>query len=494
MDSDLGLQSGDGTLPRINMTEVGQTGLREIDGSVYEQFKEELRFPEASTTYKKMYNDPLIYAGLNLTMNTISKVDWFVQPHKDANEEDLKKVMFIQQCMDDMEGTWHEFIKSVLYYVVYGFSVSEKVFRRRRPSSGSKHSDNLIGWRKLAVRSQRTISKWKFDDYGRKLEGLYQDLTGVHGNGRYDKLMSSDHYTSDGLFLPKKQFLLFTYGGNSDNPEGESPLASCYTPWKFRNLLEEQEAIGISRDLNGMPIIWLHPSYLSKDADEDQKAVRKYYEDMASNVSRNEQGGAVMPLQYDENGKKVIDFELLKSGSTGGGYDIDATIKRYDDKILTALFADILKLGQGSNGSFSLAGAKTTITAVNIQARLREIADVLNNDLIRQTFEINKWDTSRLPKLAFEDLDQEDIEEFSKMIQRLGSVNMIPRTPETVSNVLKRAGFPNYEAVSLLDPDELNRLFTDNRVSASEGMKSGMPSGTGDANDNSSSLNSDNTA
>ena len=477
------------------MSEAGSTGLKEIDGSIYEEFKEELRFPEAAITYKKMYNDPLIYAGINLAMNTMAKVDWYVKPYEfGTTEDDKKKARFIEQCADDMEHSWESFIKNVLYFMVYGFSVSEKVFRRRKKSSGSKHDDNLIGWKKLAVRSQRTVRRWDFDKYGRNLVGLYQDLSNLYGCGRYSTLINSEFYRPEGLYIPKKKFLLFSYGGNSDNPEGESPLSSCHTPWKFKNLLEEQEAIGISRDLNGMPIVWLHPSYLSVDADENQKAVRTHYENFVSNVSRNEQNGAVLPLQYDEHGNKVIDFELLKSGSSGSGYNTDVTIKRYEDKILTALFADILKLGQGSHGSFSLAGAKTSITAVNIQARLREIADVLNNDLIRQTFEVNGWGVDRLPKFTFEDLDQEDLDEFSKMVQRIGSVNMLPRTPEIVSETLRRAGYSSHAEVNLMDPDKLEAMFPDNRSGAAKGMESGMPSGTGESNESGSEVNSDNAA
>src|SRR5690606_31461676 len=99
-----------------------------------------------------------------------------------------------------------------------------------------------------------------------------------------------------------------------------------------------------------------------------------------------------------------FDFQLL-SVSSGKQYDTNTIITRWDNKILTALFADFLKLGQDQVGSFALAGAKTNLMAMGIEARLKEIADVINNDLVPQTFALNGWSTEELPFITFSDLD-----------------------------------------------------------------------------------------
>ena len=61
------------------------------------------------------------------------------------------------------------FITEVCTYLDYGFAIHEKVFRRRLKANGSKFNDSIIGWRKLPVRSQSTISNWLFSDDGREL-------------------------------------------------------------------------------------------------------------------------------------------------------------------------------------------------------------------------------------------------------------------------------------------------------------------------------------
>lgn len=475
------------------MGETGTVGLSEADGLIRENIKKELTFPYALETYNKMYLDPLINASINLKKNIIAKTKFKVAAPEGATPQELAQANFIKQCMDDMEHTWSDFIKSILSYLYYGYGISEKVYRRRTRANGSKYNDGLIGWRKLPERSQRTTYQWKFSEDGREVLGVYQNLSKVENStGRYNFVMKSPRYTNKGILLKKNEFLHFKRGGGF-NPEGESALASCYLPWKYKNIIEEHEAIGISRDMVGMPVIGLHPKYMSPDASEEDKLVFEYYKKVIRNIHAGEQSGLVYPLMYDDNGKKIIDFELM--GVQGGKqYDTDKIVKRYEDKILTALFTDILKLGQQSHGSFSLAGAKTNIMAMDIAARLEEICDVINNDLIRQTFELNGWDIDRLPKVYHEDLDEEDLDEMSKMIQRLGSVNMLPRTPSIVSQILQRGGFKDYEEFRKLSQEELEALFTENEVSAGEGMQEGMPSGTGQSNQNGSETNSENSA
>lgn len=488
----LNLSKGDDSIPRVRMSEIGTTGLATSDGEVREQIKKELRWPKVITTYKNMYNDPLIYAALTLMSNMISKVDWDVKPPESASQEDIKKTKFIRQCMDDMEHSWSSFIKEVLSYTIYGFSVNEKVFRKRNKESGSKYEDNLIGWRKIAPRSQDTISEWKWSKDGRRLEGVYQDLSMVEDDNRFSFFFKSEDKEPEGLFIPRNKFMLFTYNSKRDNPQGESPLNACYVPWKFKTIIEEQEAIGVTRDLGGMPVLGLHPKYMSPDATDEDKAIYEYYKNVIRNIHNNEQSGLIYPLMYNDQGKKIIEFDLMSSAG-GKQYDTNQIIKRYEDKILTALFSDILKLGQESHGSFSLAGAKTNIVAVNIEARLKEIADVLNNDLIPQTFKLNGWSDTELPKFVFEDLDQEDLDEFSKLVQRIGSVGFLPKDGKTVSSVMKRSSFEHHKDYENMSQEDLSEVLPEKESRAGESQGS---SGTGDTQNGGagSANNSENAA
>jgi hypothetical protein len=43
-------------------------------------------------------------------------------------------------------------------------------------------------------------------------------------------------------------------GQYKGNPEGQSMLRTAYRPWFFKKRLEEFEAIGVERDLAGLPV------------------------------------------------------------------------------------------------------------------------------------------------------------------------------------------------------------------------------------------------
>lgn len=215
---------------------------------------------------------------------------------------------------------------------------------------------------------------------------------------------------------------------------------------------------------------------MSPDATVEQKAIYQYYQNMVRNLERNEQSGIVLPNAYDpESRQPLFSFELL-SVASGKQYDTSAIIQRWDYKILTGLFADFLKLGQDQVGSFALAGAKTSIMAMAIEARLREIADVLNKDLIKQTFDLNGWDDEELPQFTYTDLDEEDLDEFSKLVQRIFSVNAIEFDRE-IANIIRERGFgaSPYPKDKEVDED----LLPNNRSRSGDGLAKGSGNGTG---------------
>lgn len=422
-------------LPRLRLSEMGTIGLKQYGGSINEESRRELRFPEACRTFRTMAQDATIAAALSLFEMMVSRVEWNIDLGIDPDEAMKARGQFLEECMHDMDHTWRNFIQEVTSAFTYGFSVHEKVYRRRLHENGSQYNDNKVGIKKLPVRSQDTINKWLFSEDGRELIGVQQSLSNIMGGGeRYLNLASA---SGTGLIdIPRKKFMLFRVDAKRDNPEGNSPLRACYHAWKYRTLLEEQEAIGVSRDMNGMPTLYLPPRYMSEDASPNEKRIYEYYKNVIRNIQMNEQSGLILPQAFDPDSRQpLFKFELT---STQGSkqYDTDTIIKRWDNKILMTLFADMLKMGQDQVGSYSLAGAKTNIMAMAIEARLQEIQDVLNNDLVKQLFALNGVEPGTpLPKLQYGDLDEVDLDEFSKAIQRIGSVGGLERDREVMNKI-----------------------------------------------------------
>lgn len=409
-------------MPRLRLGEMGAVGLRQHSGNIGEENRPELRFPQACRTFRTMSQDATIKAAISLVEMMISRVEWTVDLGIEPDTAMKARGAFLEEVMHDMEHSFEDFIREVTSMYTYGFCVNEKVYRRRTYDAGSSYNDNKIGIKKLPVRSQDTISRWVFSDDGRDLVGLEQSLAGIQNGDRYVNISGSGI-----IQIPRKKFMLFRVDAKRDNPEGNSPLRGCYNAWLFRRQIEEQEAIGITRDMNGMPTLYLPPRYMSEDASDSEKAIFEYYKNVIRNIQMNEQSGLILPQAFDpESRQPLFKFELT---STQGGkmYDTDVIIKRWDNKILMVLFADMLKMGQDQVGSYSLAGAKTNIMAMAIEARLKEIQDTLNNDLIPQLFALNGevLTNKEMPKFKYGDLDEVDLDEFSKAIQRMGSVGAL---------------------------------------------------------------------
>jgi len=231
---------------------------------------------------------------------------------------------------------------------------------------------------------------------------------------------------------------------------------------------------------------------MSDDATPEEKGIYEYYQKIIRNIHNNEQTGLVLPQAHDpESRQPLFDFELM--GVQGGKqYDTDKIIKRWDNKILTLLFADFLKMGQDQVGSFALAGEKTSLMSMAVEARLQEISNTLNYDLIPQTFKLNGWSDTDYPQFRYGNLNEVDIEEFSKAIQRIFSVNAI-EADRPVMNKIRTTVFkvdPKAEDAPV-NKDELPKQET----RAGDGMAKGSSNGTSDdpASTDTSSSNADNT-
>lgn len=470
--------------------EVGYTGLPNEAGRILDESIKDLRFPYSVCTFEQMSKDPIIYSVLAVIRSFIGVLEWDVVPPKDATEEELRRAELIKTMMHDMDRPWSETILEAMTSNVYGFSILEKVFKRRKGFNrrtdwkSSAYNDQLIGWGKLAPRSQDTIDKFIFSEDNRELLGFRQNMDLVPNTIK-------EYKNDTKVILPRKSCLLFRCNPVRDNPEGNSPLKGAYYAWKFKTTAEEMEAIGFSRDLRGLPVFKAPIEFFSDDATQDQKDFLDEIRRIIRNLQANEEAGILMPTMYDDTGNQLFEFDLT---NLQGGRDsaIGEAIKRYENKMLMAFSADILKTGQDSVGSYALADSKTNLLSIGIHARLKEITDVFNKDLIPDTFRRNGWneDGVRYPRIIHDDLDEFSLEELSKYIQRVVSVNAIEVDKPLSDELRKRVGLGAADPSAPLD----DKLVASGESRAGDGMKEGMPSGTGNATGggDTSSNNSDN--
>lgn len=247
-------------------------------------------------------------------------------------------------------------------------------------------------------------------------------------------------------------------------------------------------------DLGGIPKFRVPARIMSASASEAEKEQYEAIKRMARNLHVNQQAGIVLPSDADETGRQpYYDFELVSS-SGGKNYDTNQIIQRLNNQILTALFADVLTMGQTSSGSFNLADSKLSLVEIALRHRLNEIKDVLNHDLIKQTFELNGWDISELPYFDYEMPDNTSLEEFSKAVQRIAATSSIEKDREFFNVVRQKLGM---SPLAEDEPVHWDEVVVDMASRSGDGMTEGLNSGTGGktgSEGNSSDMNSDNTA
>ena len=391
--------------------ELGRIGQQRWDGVFSEEFLPELRGIRGVKAYKEMANNDDIIGAMLFAIKTLCRqVIWSVIPGGDSSK-DKEAAEFVESCMYDMQNTWTDTLSEILSFLTYGWSYHEIVYKRRtgKRSSrnlSSKYSDGLIGWQKLPIRSQDTLYRWEYDQYD-NLIGMTQQPPPDYGL-----------YT-----IPMKKALLFRTESAKDNPEGRSILRNAYRSWYFKRRIQEIEAIGIERDLAGLPVITVPEGLNIWDA-KDQEATKIYATlvRMVKNIRRNEYEGLVLPYGYVP--------QLLSTGGTRQ-FDTNAIISRYNVSIAQTVMADFLMLGHEGTGSYALSEDKTSMFNTAISTFLDIICETFNSQGIPELIDLNGSHFSGItdyPELTHGDVGNEDIAKVASFIKEMCGVGiLIPR-------------------------------------------------------------------
>lgn len=216
---------------------------------------------------------------------------------------------------------------------------------------------------------------------------------------------------------------------------------------------------------------------MSEDASTEQKAIFEQFKNIIRNIQQNSQSGIILPSAVDPDTRaELFSLDLLSTGGGQKSFDTDKIKDYYRTLIFIGLSADILLMGNTSTGSFALGNIKNSLTSSTVEQYLNRIVQVINDDLVRQIYELNGWNPARRCVVDVEDFQDVDLEVFSTAIQRMGATGYLPKNLPVVNAILASLG------IDPLDEDaNLDELLPDNQSKVSEGMAtpSGGLNGTG---------------
>lgn len=418
--------------------EIGVTGLRQYGGFVQEEWLRQLSSRSRVHVWREMAdNDATVGAMLFMVEMLARGVEWTVE--EGAHAEDAE---FVEECMGDMSGTWEDFISEVMTMLIFGWSWHEEVFKRRlgaepkgkspdgRPLPTSNFNDGKIGWRKLPIRAQETLLRWRFDEAG-----------GVEG-------MEQQPPQGGAVVIPISKSLLFRTKTTKGNPEGRSILRNSYVAWFRKKNIEEIEAIGIERDLAGIPQL-TGPE--SVDLwDPANKEIFDRAQEVVTTIKRDEDEGLVMPHGWE--------FALV---TTGGSRQIDTNqvVTRYKQDISTTILADLLLTGQDKVGSYAMVDVKADIFGAAVDTWLDVIAAVMNRYAIPRLLKLNGRPIDEPPQLNHGTTRRVDLDAVAQLLERLTLAGAVVfPDDDLLATLFREAGLPAPAAIEAAKADPMSEL------------------------------------
>ena len=219
---------------RVAYQEQGTIGLDAWTGYIQEAYNAKLYWPDVYDIYNRLRrSDPEMTIIRHLYSAMAYDVSFEWELPEDATPADEQVNEYLVTLLDDIQGGQRQFIGTLVSQVPFmGWGWWEAVpgLRQsgwRNPDEWeSEHDDGLVGFRKLAWRDHSSFYRWEMPDETGQLTGMVQ--------------LDPPNET---ITIPLDRSIHVTFG-DSDNPEGLSPLEAVWRLERIKYGLEIVQGIG----------------------------------------------------------------------------------------------------------------------------------------------------------------------------------------------------------------------------------------------------------
>ena len=331
--------------------DVGDTGLNTNGwGEIGDEFLREWQGAgeKAKRVREMLYNSPVI-AALRLAIEMpLRDIDW--QFVSDEGEND-PRLALLNDAWAAMTHSWDDHINDALGFLWYGWSMFTITYQQ---------DGGRILWRKLKPLAHDTLQRWLFAEDG-----------GLAGIQQWPHLWPES--------IPIERMVIYRFRRARGNPEGESILRPAWTSWYYAKNIQHIEAIGIERDLAGLPKIQLPEHADTTESDDETTDVGRARR-IVRNVRNDEHGGLVLPFGWQ--------FDLVSSGGSGK-IDTDVVINRYDKRMLMATLSQFIMLGMDNVGALATFEGATDFFTLTLNAVADTIAQTFTKFAVERLLTLN---------------------------------------------------------------------------------------------------------
>jgi hypothetical protein len=414
------------------VTAIGTSGLKLTGGRIYEEFLPKLSGDKAVKVYDEMARNSSVVGTMMFAITSmIKQTPWHIEPSDPHDQEAIDAAVFVEECLYDMSHTWNEFLTEALTCLVHGWSFFEIVYKVRAGASddkskSSQYDDKRIGWRKMAPRAQDTRWEW------------------VYGaDGELEAMVQMDNYAGkSAVTIPLDKAVHFRVGATKDNPEGWSLLRSAVVDWYFVKKLNEIEAIGIERDLTGLPTMQVPAEMLSDTASAGDKALLTSLEKMLGQLKQDERGFLILPSEVDTEGKQTgYKFALQTSGGSKQ-VNTNEVIARHEQRMAMCVLMQFIFLGMQDVGSRSLSSSSTSFFSSALGSILDDVAETYSKQAIEPLCEINGMDMAKCPYLAHGDIESPELDKLASFLSSLAGSGILGSGSPIEKKLLEMASLP----------------------------------------------------
>ena len=414
---------------------LGWSGLKQHGGSIDDEFHRALRGERGKKLLREMAdNDPIVGTIIQGISTFVRQTEVHIR-NPSESAEGAANAEFVTQCLDDMSASFDDVLSEVMRsLIVFGFAYLELVYKLRDgdnadPRRNSDYDDGKVGWRKWGARPPETIHRWAFDDDG-GIKGAYQ-------------------LQMDGgeVFLPIEKCLLFRTEIINGNPEGRSMLRNSFTSYYYAKNLREIEAIGIERDMTGLPVLRVPPAIMASAPGTREAAIRSDLEKLGQQIKRDERAFMMIPAKEYGGQSTGYDFELIASPGSHS-IDTDVVIRRYESRMAMPLLAEVMFLGvdggQGLGGA--LGEVKLEMFERSITALLERIAAPINDFAIPRLMRLNgSMNREVYPTFTFGPVSRPRLAELGQFLQQAAGSGVVMPDRTLENYVRSQAGLPEAE-------------------------------------------------
>lgn len=378
--------------------------------------------------YVMAETDETVGAILYCILSTMRQVSWRYVPQVDGEDapedaEAKKWADLATTMLKDMDRPFDDHVEDGLTMLWAGYAPIEMVFKRR-DGVNSRFSDNYYGIGALNLLDQTTVWNWKYED--KKPVAMVQ--SSIAGGG--------------GL-IPLSKVLLYRTTAQFNNPRGRPLLKNAWRVWRLKRKVQDSEAIGIERELCGLPIFEMPEEVIEQQFETDdqgkstQEAIRAQRMVQAAQAATqdmrlNRSGGLVIPSDPwgDDGGSgagasaRRYNFRIQ---TTGGQRSIDSrtTARDYDHAIARVAMMQFLTLGQRSGGSYSLSDDQSSMAVSSIMALADKFTAEWNAKAVSLIWAVNLFPERYRPRLEHSEVSKTGIVQIGQFFSGLARASAL---------------------------------------------------------------------